>query len=285
MGNTMHAFSDNKLNDIDIKLLYVSTSKYEDDWHSQLHTHHFMELFYIMNGRGSFLIEEEQLPVRRNDLVIINPNVSHTELPETGIPLEYIVLGVEGVTFSFQGANAGKDYDIHHLEQDGEKIEHFLMLLIEEAEGKLQSYEMICQNILELLILYAMRNQNSSITSVMTPKMSKECGLIKRYLDTNYDQNITLDSLAEMSHINKFYLVHSFTRYTGMSPIHYLARKRVLVAKNLLEASNHSIAQIASSIGCSSQSYFSQIFKKETGMTPNQYRKKMREHYAAGARN
>lgn len=276
MGNTLHAFSNNRFENVNFKLLYVSASKYEEDWQSETHIHHFTELFYVLNGRGSFLIEDSRLPVKKNDLVIINPNVGHTETPSAGESLEYIVLGVDGLSFSFHEQNIAKDYAVHHLEKDGEKLVYFFKLLNEEAEERKHNYEMICHSILELLVLYIVRNHNLSITSVMKPKMSKECGLIKRYLDTNYDKSITLDSLAEMSHINKYYLVHSFTKYTGMSPISYLTKKRISVAMNLLKGTNHSIAQIASSIGCSSQSYFSQIFKKETGVTPNQYRKQNR---------
>ena len=104
--------------------------------------------------------------------------------------------------------------------------------------------------------------------------MSKECAAAKRFLDANYAQNITLDTLVDVTHMNKYYLVHSFTKYTGLSPINYLIQKRVQASMDLLCNTNHSIAQIASSTGFASQSYFSQIFKKAVGLSPNQYRKR-----------
>ena len=61
----------------------------------------------------------------------------------------------------------------------------------------------------------------------------KECALAKRYIDTNYSQNITLDLLAEITHINKFYLAHSFTECIGQSPINYLADRRIEACKEL----------------------------------------------------
>ena len=89
----------------------------------------------------------------------------------------------------------------------------------------------------------------------------------------NYAKNITLDTLAEITHTNKYYFAHSFTECIGESPIHYLMNRRIQVGKDLLVNTNHSILQIAESTGFSSQSYFSQAFKKETGMTPQQFRK------------
>ena len=98
------------------------------------------------------------------------------------------------------------------------------------------------------------------------------CATAKRYIDVNYSKNITLDSLAAITHINKFYLAHSFTECIGQSPINYLTDRRLAACKELLISSNLSVAQVASSAGFSSQSYFSQIFRKKTGMTPRQYR-------------
>lgn len=106
-----------------------------------------------------------------------------------------------------------------------------------------------------------------------TLQISKECFVAKKYIDANYAKNITLDLLAEITHINKFYLSHSFTEYVGTSPINYLMETRLAASKELLLSSSRSIAEVASSTGFSSQSYFSQIFRKNTGMSPLQYRK------------
>ena len=57
------------------QLRYISISKYEGDWQSLPHTHHFSELFYVLRGEGAFYIENEKVPVKTDDLVIINPYV------------------------------------------------------------------------------------------------------------------------------------------------------------------------------------------------------------------
>ena len=62
------------------KLLNVASAKYGGDWNSVPHTHNHVELFYIIGGKGQFLINDELYPVNTNHLVIINPNVPHTEV-------------------------------------------------------------------------------------------------------------------------------------------------------------------------------------------------------------
>ena len=52
------------------QLRYISISKYEGDWQSLPHTHHFSELFYVLRGEGAFYIENEKVPVKTDDLVM-----------------------------------------------------------------------------------------------------------------------------------------------------------------------------------------------------------------------
>lgn len=110
MGNTRHRIENNKISYSErSKLLYVSTSKYEDDWQSILHSHPFSELFFVVSGSGSFIAEGSEFPVSQNDMVIINPHVQHTEKSLHTTPLEYIVLGIEGLSFSFENIASAQD--------------------------------------------------------------------------------------------------------------------------------------------------------------------------------
>lgn len=100
---------------------------------------------------------------------------------------------------------------------------------------------------------------------------------VKRYIDANYSEDICLDSLAGLAHLNKYYLIHAFTESYGISPINYLNEKRIQNCKELLASTDYSIAEIARLSGFSSQSYFSQSFRKSCGMTAKAYRKAMEQ--------
>lgn len=79
------------------KLLSASTARFGGDWHSVPHAHNYAELFYTVGGRGQFRINDRLYPVKVNQLVIVNPHVLHTEVSYESTPLEYIVLGIEGL--------------------------------------------------------------------------------------------------------------------------------------------------------------------------------------------
>lgn len=275
MSNESIQLEKKDLSKVNLTLRYISISKYEGDWQSLPHTHHFTELFYVISGKGVFLIEDELIPVKPNDLIIINPHIEHTEKTMLNNPMEYIVFGVDGVAFSFDGNDeeTQKNYSYYSYTSSKNHLVDFAQLMLKEFREKKPGFDVVCQSILQVLLIFISREQRLSIISDSTFKLSKECALAKRYIDTNYAKNITLDTLSEVTHINKYYLAHSFANCLGQSPISYLTDKRLKASMELLINTNHSIAQVASSTGFSSQSYFSQIFKKTVGMTPQQYRK------------
>lgn len=275
MSNEMVSLSSGTSSRSDFQLRYISISKYEGDWNSLPHTHQFTELFYVLHGEGVFYIEREKVPVKTDDLIIINPNVEHTEKTFPNNPMEYIVFGVEGLVFSFPEHDQayGRGYSFYSYGSDKNQFINFAQLMMHEFQDKKPGFEKVCHGLLEVLLVYISRKQKLSVISESSFQLSKECAIAKRYIDTNYAQDITLDSLADLTHINKFYLAHSFTECIGQSPISYLTERRLAACKELLSSSNLSVTQIANSAGFSSQSYFSQIFNKKVGMSPRQYRK------------
>lgn len=256
------------------KLLYITHSKYENDWPSQPHIHPFAEMFYVKDGSGSFLIEEKKYPIEKDDFVIVNAGISHTEISSPTMPLEYVTIGIEGLSFSFKG---NKDYIIFSCKNEQKDLFFYLSAMLNEMEEKNRDCEVVCQNLLEVLIIKLIRRTNFAFDVASAVQTNKECVKIKRYIEANYIQNITLDSLAELSHLNKYYMVHAFTLHYGCSPIRYLCQTRIKASKELLANTNYSITEVAQYSGFSSQSYFAQCFSKSCGMTASAYRKNCKE--------
>lgn len=268
-----------------LKLLYVSSAQYGGDWHSAMHAHDCTELFYVVSGTGRFHVEQHFFPVAADDLVVINPNVEHTELSRDNRPLEYIVLGVEGLEFSPTQEDDSR-YCVMSLQGQREEILPLLRSLLREAALKQTGYELVCQNILEIMAVQLGRRVELS-SSTSGRYTSKECALVRRYIDSHFKENITLSQLSDLVHINKYYLVHTFSREYGVSPISYLISRRLQESKYLLTRTNHSLSQISHMLGFSSPSYFSQSFRRAEKMSPLEYRKlchaKEKEPAAAAA--
>lgn len=95
----------------------------------------------------------------------------------------------------------------------------------------------------------------------------------ENYIQTHYEEPITLESLAQHLGLNKSYLCTIFKKATKDSFCNYTNKVRVEESKKLLKNTNNSILDIALAVGFSSASYFNTIFKKLEGKTPLEYRK------------
>ena len=253
------------------KLLNVSSAKYGGDWHSVPHTHSYAELFYTLGGNGQFRIGDKLYPVHQNQLVIISPNVIHTEVSYKVSPLEYIVLGIEGLELSVDDNNDGR-FCIIDCPGGGEIVSCLRNIYRETVDQK-PGYELICQAYMEILISHLMRS--TSFAPAPEPaanQVSRQCAAVRHYIDAHYKEPLNLDMLASQAHVSKYYLAHAFKSEYGISPINYQIFLRIKESRYLLRETDMSLSQISRILGFSSASYFSQSFRKAEGVSPLEFR-------------
>ena len=257
------------------KLLNVASARYGGDWHSVPHTHNHMELFFIVGAKGQFLIDDQLYPVDINTLVMINPNVTHTEVSLNAQPLEYIVLGIDGIELATSNTSNGQFSILNQYESM--EISSCLRNILREMEQKNPGYEDVCQAYMEILIIRLMRTTTLAMPAEpQTVSTNRQCAAVRRYIDLHFKEPLTLEQLAEEGHMNKFYLSHAFKKEYGLSPINYMISKRIEESKYLLAETDLSMSQIAQLLGFSSLSYFSQVFHRTQDITPKEYRQSQR---------
>ena len=213
------------------RLLYISKSRFGGDWNSTAHTHACTELFYCLSGEGQFFIQGQLYPVQPDDLVIVNPQVEHTELSLNAAPLEYVVLGISGIEVLF--GNSDEPYAILNCREQRERLFSLLHMLLAEADHSLDGYETVCQDLLEVLLIWLVRSSTLSLQlqKITVRAENRECTESRRYSETNYRESNTLDKLAGLAHQNKHYRSHAIQKEDGSSPITYLGRRRIEESK------------------------------------------------------
>lgn len=95
---------------------------------------------------------------------------------------------------------------------------------------------------------------------------------VKSYIEEHIQEKISMKNLAEQIHMNEQYLMRIFKRETGQSILEYLTERKIIIASNMLKDTDYSINFIADCVGCENYSYFTKLFKKQTGFTPREYR-------------
>jgi len=95
---------------------------------------------------------------------------------------------------------------------------------------------------------------------------------VMAYIHAHYVEDISREQMASYAGISERHLTRCFAQETGLSPIDYLNRFRVLQARRLLDESGMNITEIMNAVGFRDSSYFSRIFRREVGMSPTAYR-------------
>lgn len=92
------------------------------------------------------------------------------------------------------------------------------------------------------------------------------------YIKQHYLERISLEEIASHVGLSRTYLSTTFKKETGMALYNFVNVYRVEISKNLLLNTNISLIDVAGRSGFSDQSYFTRIFKKLTGVSPQKFR-------------
>lgn len=140
-------------------------------------------------------------------------------------------------------------------------------IYIRQAD-KCESIEKIIDMIGEMHMDYAERMRELKKENVISIHIRKCID----YIYDNLQEKLTLRSMAEYLQIDPTYLSKLFSKEVGISFREFIINARVGVAKNMLAYSDFSFSEVSLSLGFSSQSAFTDTFKRSTGVTPGKYR-------------
>lgn len=117
---------------------------------------------------------------------------------------------------------------------------------------------------------YAQRMKNIRTQTISSVPVARSVD----YIHDNIHEHITLETIACHIGISPAYLSRLFHRETGMTVRDYIRKCKVDAAAKMLEDTDYPMSDIAYILSFASQSYFAEMFKKQQGMTPTQWREK-----------
>ncbi|WP_066686551.1 helix-turn-helix transcriptional regulator [Christensenella intestinihominis] len=119
--------------------------------------------------------------------------------------------------------------------------------------------------ILLYIIIDELKSMESDISDVTE--------VTRRYIEQNYNRELSLTQIASEVNFSIYYLAHLFKREMGVSPMQYLMNCRMEKAKELLLDTGRTISDIAAEVGYPNKNYFTMLFKRNVGITPGKFRK------------
>jgi AraC-like DNA-binding protein len=249
------------------------------------HCHDTYEILYVSHGKGRYIIEGSEFPLLPRTLVIIKPFEYHfVEVDKDSDYNRYVIHFSHSAptkdaaklldeVFETIGVDSGCFYSPDSISQAAVSVfDRFeqAMALPEEFRG---TYLKLTLSELILLL--------SATTGRGIMHNDDELGArVAKYINDYLDKSITLDLLAKRFFVSKYYLCRAFKKYSGVSVHSYIIHKRVIYAKQLIDAGETASAA-AYKVGFGDYSAFYRAYVKFLGIPPSKEGK--RTYYASNS--
>ncbi|MBQ8741467.1 MAG: helix-turn-helix domain-containing protein [Clostridia bacterium] len=231
-----------------------------------LHQHDFYEFEYIVEGEGIHLVNDRSYPIEKGDLLFITPMDFHG----------FETQNIKTITWHFFAKDMSPEiaFLLSNLKADviknvNEKSVNDFKYLLEIFNAKGDYAALQLKNLIELIIVDLFECKAKNVDdNVLGDGISQAIG----YININFRDEITLDTISQRFHISPSYFSREFKKRTGVCFSDYLADKRFDYAKKLLKNGNRVIDACYES-GFSGVRNFTRRFKALYGITPTEYTK------------
>ena len=235
------------------------------------HYHNFYEIYYMVDGKGTYFINDKLYDIAPGDVVIVPPNTIHSTDYGNKEYERALLEFTDGMLPKYLREKLRTLPNLYRHPT----ISHGIYTILREIEKESkEADEFSCDEIgclIQHLIVLLLRNLDA-----VKPVYSRDAVIseVVAYIRENYRTNITLSQLAEMHFISPEHLSRSFKKETNFGFNEFITLVRLHQAESLLEnRGNMSIAEVAYACGFNDSNYFSDKFKRAYGMSPLKYSK------------
>ncbi len=237
------------------------------------HWHENIEILCVIEGSITVRSDANIVTAYEDDIVFINSNnVHHIQTGE--LKSKYFCLIIDSKFCEENGLNT-EEIIFQRLITDQYVKEKYLIITEEFRMQKALYKEAIKSFAMEMLI-YLYREYTLSETMLSNKSTTEKIVIIKksiRYIQDNYNKNISVTDIAADSGVSKYYFCHLFKEYTGITTVKYINVLRCEKAKQLLQSGKYRVEEAAYLCGFENLSYFSKTYKKYMGCLPSTSKK------------
>ncbi len=240
-----------------------------------MHEHkNLAEILIVDDGAGIFIIDGERYTAKKGDLILYNSGTVHDEFGGSGNDLSTYCVALSNLKLANLSVNKILPDDLSPILPSGEYFDELLNIF---RAIERESYRPSGAEVANLLALALVAKICSLLKSHGLPRREKipsVTRLAKNFIDEHYTENIKLEDIAQGVGSDVYKLAKIFKAEIGISPMRYVALRRIGEAQNLLINTDMTVTRIALSVGYNNSNYFQNVFKDFMEMTPKEYRKR-----------
>lgn len=234
------------------------------------------QLYYVASGKAHFFFGGKEKIISKGNFVLFRPSEAQkydiyaSDKPET-YWVHFTGYDVERLLDYYQFSK-GQNLFYTGSSQDYAYI--FGQMIRELQLRRTNFKDLLSLNIRTLLLMI---NRHLTESKTAGSQVLDEIEKSIHYFNENYNKPIVIEDYAERHLMTPCWFIQNFKQLTKTTPMQYIVNLRLTNAMNMLENKNYNIAQISSAVGYDNPLYFSRLFKKHTGLSPSEYRKKLKQ--------
>jgi AraC-like DNA-binding protein/quercetin dioxygenase-like cupin family protein len=248
------------------------------------HRHDFFEVLYLLRGSGYHVIDSNKYEIKPPCVFFMSPGQAHKLEFSHDIEGFIFIFTADFYLLNRSDQNSLIEFPFFYtVQQDNPPLQLlsredilflerlFLQGISELKKADAYSFEML-RSILDLILTTCSSRYKTSENSI-----SKGKGhiLVKRFyqlVEENYLKKLSLGDYADLLMVTPNHLTQTVKQFTGKTSTQVIKQKQILEIKRLLVHTNLNVTEIATQLNFDDQSYFTKFFRRETELTPLQYR-------------
>lgn len=224
-------------------------------------------IFFVEEGQGIIKFHQKIIPLIKGNILIFN-NDEKIVISNGLWKVKYIVIDTDHLKTMMKDIIGNRNL---FYVSDFKEVKYIFNVFSRNRDESIKNVLENCQYLMELFLLL-LNSQNYGD--------DKENFILKAmdYIDTHYDKDIDVTSLADMCGYSQYHFIREFKKILNVTPYRYIISRKLFYAKKMLKESDLDVYQIAMTVGFKSLSNFCKVFKKYEGITPKKYRKMVNNH-------
>lgn len=225
-------------------------------------------IHFVLKGKGSLFLNDKRYEVGPHQIFLIPENTKTSYQADEDDPWEYIWIHIGGpkIPLILKEAGLSAENPVYIPRACHEEIEALAKDIVDNY-----TRQYYCVGSIYKICDYMIENASSKVT----PDIENSLVYVKNvisYIQLKYSEPIKIGDIAYSLGLNRSYLTRLFKEATGYSLQDYLLTYRMKVAARLIKENNHTISEIATTVGYSDTFTFSKAFKRHFGYSPSAYK-------------
>ena len=223
----------------------------------------YYDLTFVLKGSLTYLANGKTYVLQENDVLLLPPDTLRARLAGTR--------AVQYVSFNFLiGENTALPSLPFYRNAVSEEMRRLIALFPHRTLSPLYHAREKACNLLNYILL--------ELTDVIAlPSTNPNVIAMLQYVDGHINQPLSLSAVADHVHLSREYTAFLFKRETGKTVTDYVGERKMLLAKGMIQAGEHSLQEIAAELGFENYAYFSRLFKRHFHVTPMELKKRLSE--------